>query len=320
MSNDETPMSAPPFAASLLAFESPCARPGCSHIFRYDGGNPLDGIAALVKAHRPHCAGHHFAATHKCATPWAPSIQTETQSSWAEYNGGTSYFGDACSMEDIDWASGEEGHICDTNDWGASNAIDHWNISWERTGGPVQNFCKAENAPPTASSNREFRFTYVAGQMDCKGTNNADELMHDCGSKISTPIAREREPTTRIKKSKPKKTARKEAERKAVLVNDPWTGLVEYYRVVCRGCGNTIMLDARSRFYPGLWEKHRGRCDGVKSGEPLPDLMIAWDPKSARGSKVRDTSETTDNSSMGDGSESVSSRSSLRRSCPRRRA
>ncbi|KAG1743464.1 hypothetical protein EDB19DRAFT_2024081 [Suillus lakei] len=33
--------------------------------------------------------------------------------------------------------------------------------------------------------------------------------------------------------------------------------------VRCRRCGKNISLDKRSRFYSGLWVKHRGKCPGI---------------------------------------------------------
>ncbi|KAJ6554873.1 hypothetical protein B0H19DRAFT_153332 [Mycena capillaripes] len=60
-----------------------------------------------------------------------------------------------------------------------------------------------------------------------------------------------------------KKTARSEAERRLTLETDEWTLSVAPHEVVCRGCRRTIKLDRRSRYYPGLWEKHRDRCEGV---------------------------------------------------------
>ncbi|KAJ6504552.1 hypothetical protein DFH09DRAFT_288741 [Mycena vulgaris] len=61
-----------------------------------------------------------------------------------------------------------------------------------------------------------------------------------------------------------KKTSHSEAERKAALEKDPWTLVVEPTKVVCRGCKLTVRLDRRSRYYPGLWHKHRDRCEDIK--------------------------------------------------------
>ncbi|KAJ7775341.1 hypothetical protein B0H16DRAFT_1712923 [Mycena metata] len=63
-----------------------------------------------------------------------------------------------------------------------------------------------------------------------------------------------------------KKGARTEAQRRALLKGDVWTKKVRPHSVDCRGCKQTIKLDGRSRYYPGLWEKHRERCNGVKIG------------------------------------------------------
>lgn len=63
---------------------------------------------------------------------------------------------------------------------------------------------------------------------------------------------------------KAQKTARSEAVRKALLEEDPWTLTVEPTQVECGGCNQIIKLDGRSRYYPGLWEKHRDRCEKVR--------------------------------------------------------
>ncbi|KAJ7608104.1 hypothetical protein DFH06DRAFT_1347139 [Mycena polygramma] len=77
-----------------------------------------------------------------------------------------------------------------------------------------------------------------------------------------------------------KKTARTEAQRLALLKADPWTLKVEPHYVVCRSCKHTISLDKRSRYYPGLWEKHRVRCvtKRVSSGFVDNDSVKAKTP------------------------------------------
>ncbi|KAJ7478971.1 hypothetical protein FB451DRAFT_1240274 [Mycena latifolia] len=60
-----------------------------------------------------------------------------------------------------------------------------------------------------------------------------------------------------------KKSSRSEAERRKTLETDEWTMDVTPHEVVCRGCRRSIKLDRRSRYYPGLWEKHRDRCEHV---------------------------------------------------------
>ncbi|KAJ7813660.1 hypothetical protein B0H14DRAFT_1011325 [Mycena olivaceomarginata] len=60
-----------------------------------------------------------------------------------------------------------------------------------------------------------------------------------------------------------KKTVRTETERRLALENGKWMLRVTPHEVDCRGCRRTIQLDRRSRYYPGLWEKHRDRCEEV---------------------------------------------------------
>ncbi|KAJ7035391.1 hypothetical protein C8F04DRAFT_529264 [Mycena alexandri] len=78
-----------------------------------------------------------------------------------------------------------------------------------------------------------------------------------------------------------KKSARSEAERRRALETDPWTLSVTPHEVVCRGCRRTIKLDRRSRYYPGLWEKHRDRCDHVIKIRDLtePEVPVDTSPQ-----------------------------------------
>jgi hypothetical protein len=54
-----------------------------------------------------------------------------------------------------------------------------------------------------------------------------------------------------------------EDERKETLEIDEYTDHVQPTSVRCRGCDKVICLDKRSRYYPGLWVKHRGKCRGI---------------------------------------------------------
>ncbi|KAG1740312.1 hypothetical protein EDB19DRAFT_1622049, partial [Suillus lakei] len=60
--------------------------------------------------------------------------------------------------------------------------------------------------------------------------------------------------------SKQKKT---EDQRKKELQSDEYTNNVRPTSVRCRGCHKDISLDKRSRYYSGLWDKHRGKCPGI---------------------------------------------------------
>ncbi|KAG2041123.1 hypothetical protein BDR03DRAFT_947076 [Suillus americanus] len=61
----------------------------------------------------------------------------------------------------------------------------------------------------------------------------------------------------------PSKRRKKKGERKEDLENDEYTEDVQPTSVWCRGCQKAISLDKRSRYYPGLWVKHRGKCPGI---------------------------------------------------------
>jgi hypothetical protein len=59
------------------------------------------------------------------------------------------------------------------------------------------------------------------------------------------------------------KRRKKEDQRKQELEDDEYTEDVQPKSVRCRGCQKAISLDKRSRYYPGLWVKHRGKCPGI---------------------------------------------------------
>jgi hypothetical protein len=63
------------------------------------------------------------------------------------------------------------------------------------------------------------------------------------------------------------KRRRKEDKRKEELEDDEYTEDVQPTSVRCRGCQKAISLDKRSRYYPGLWVKHRGKCPGIRKIE-----------------------------------------------------
>ncbi|KAF9232450.1 hypothetical protein BU15DRAFT_10973, partial [Melanogaster broomeanus] len=57
---------------------------------------------------------------------------------------------------------------------------------------------------------------------------------------------------------------RTEEQRKLQLEEDEYTSNVTPTTVVCVGCHKLISLDKRSRYYPGLWLKHKGKCPDVE--------------------------------------------------------
>ncbi|KAG1764134.1 hypothetical protein EDD22DRAFT_755702, partial [Suillus occidentalis] len=63
------------------------------------------------------------------------------------------------------------------------------------------------------------------------------------------------------------KQRKSEAQRKRELQDDVYTYSVRPTSVRCRGCHKEISLDKRSRYYPGLWTKHRKKCTRIQKME-----------------------------------------------------
>jgi hypothetical protein len=61
-----------------------------------------------------------------------------------------------------------------------------------------------------------------------------------------------------------KKSTMNEHEQKTTLEADKWALNVTPTSVKCVACSQTISLDKRSRYYPGLWLKHRRKCIELK--------------------------------------------------------
>ncbi|KAG1828615.1 hypothetical protein EV424DRAFT_1384483 [Suillus variegatus] len=61
-----------------------------------------------------------------------------------------------------------------------------------------------------------------------------------------------------------KQQRKSEGQRKQELEDDEYTYSVCPTSVRCRGCEKEISLDKRSRYYPGLWTKHREKCRGIR--------------------------------------------------------
>ncbi|KAJ6499479.1 hypothetical protein DFH09DRAFT_1336486 [Mycena vulgaris] len=233
MSQSQSAAPCPAPTPGFLPFESPCGRRGCPEIFKYEGIDPFGGLEALVKAHKPHCVSRILGATGRCDTGWQPSREMMEQ--WQQPNGGAVYTYRGQSV-----GATEE----DEMNWKASQT----NLVY-RT--------------PDASDDGDVHAS--DDEMSIRSRSDTPE----------PPCRKQKRPNKRRLPSKVplgphevhiKKSSHSEAYRKAALENDPWTQSVEPTKVVCAGCEKTIRLDQRSRYYPGLWEKHRDRCDDVEKG------------------------------------------------------
>ncbi|KAJ6573185.1 hypothetical protein DFH09DRAFT_1277251 [Mycena vulgaris] len=226
------PLSTP--AAGFLPFESPCGCRGCPEIFKYEGTDPFGGLEALVTAHKQHCVGRNLG----CDTGWQPSKEMTQQWHWQQPHGGAAetYRGQNVDtdQEDVDWKASQTRLMFRTPDESGDG-----NARASDDEMPIRSHSDAPGPP-------------------CRKQKRG-------GNKHRVP------PKTPLGPNEVhiKKTSNSEAHRKAALENDQWTLVVEPASVVCRGCKQAIALDKRSRYYPGLWDKHRDRCDGVKKERAL---------------------------------------------------
>ncbi|KAG2143744.1 uncharacterized protein EDB93DRAFT_1061347, partial [Suillus bovinus] len=89
-------------------------------------------------------------------------------------------------------------------------------------------------------------------------TPNALSPPHDSNGSMSATDGRHDGPFIRVADFR--KQRQTEAQRKQDLKDDEYTYNVRPISVMCRGCDKEISLDKRSRYYPGLWMKHRRKC------------------------------------------------------------
>ncbi|KAJ7611539.1 hypothetical protein DFH06DRAFT_1244408 [Mycena polygramma] len=218
-----------------LDISSYCTRRGCAHIFKCGGPRPFDDLATLAERHAPSCVAAEVSATHECAKEWWPSqavveLFLNPPDDPAMYRN----FGQ-CAPAPI----GANCTRCG-QDHPESNACDAElklleKLTAKNARAPVKRNTKKKSKAARKKPKPKPRSGLVF-------TANATTL------------------------NRKKKGARTEAQRRALLIADPWTLEVEPHHVVCRSCEHTISLDKRSRYYPGLWEKHRLRCVAKSAG------------------------------------------------------
>ncbi|KAJ6470913.1 hypothetical protein C8R45DRAFT_1165533 [Mycena sanguinolenta] len=309
---DQTPCPPRP------AFENPCGRRGCAHIFKCGGTNPVQDLAVLVARHAPHCIGRIISATHGCDTEAMVDLLHRQECDHTTDlrlgdNNATdfpdSYAGSEASTADLYMSDDlyvSEGEMpLDGPDFKRTVAVESINApaKFRRKLGnacvdatlagvetPVVERAVSPDISSTVPSRRRKRAEDPEADVDVDthdilvSSDGAFTVSISCGppTKRRKTAASASAPKSKSRFHKPKpmpapaattapptikkKGARTEAQRRAVLTNDPWTLTVGPQSVLCRGCRNTIQLDGRSRYYPGLWEKHRLRCEGVKKG------------------------------------------------------
>ncbi|KAG1897154.1 uncharacterized protein F5891DRAFT_548217 [Suillus fuscotomentosus] len=88
--------------------------------------------------------------------------------------------------------------------------------------------------------------------------DDAQSPIYDSSENVDAADGKQDEPLIQVAGSS--KQRKNEAQRKQELEDDKYTYDVRPTSVICRGCDREISLDKRSRYYPGLWMKHRGKC------------------------------------------------------------
>ncbi|KAJ7867832.1 hypothetical protein B0H13DRAFT_2351772 [Mycena leptocephala] len=248
MAHTDTPDSTPPPAESALVFENPCDRPGCPHIFKYAGTKPFQRLAALVAQHAPHCIGRNFGATHRCDTSWQPKAATLYRFYQLEDDPAMYHNFGQCRVIGVIEDCPKCGALHPDDDECQANADATMYESDDEI--PLRSVSAAKRCKKKA--------TFKSSRTPASGDNEKNAAMD---SPLLMPACK-------------KKGARTEAQRHAVLNADPWTTSVAPHHGVCRGCKHIIKLDGRSRYYPGLWEKHRLRCEWVKKGRAQEESSV----------------------------------------------
>ncbi|KAJ7199970.1 hypothetical protein GGX14DRAFT_660956 [Mycena pura] len=204
----------------------------------YAGTNPCADLATMVAAHRRHCVGRDLSGSQsrRCVLgKWQPPTYLAQQFKTSE----SAPHGQAAGV-------GGSHH-------GDRRTDGHWR--------PPQTDEDGDDAwDDVAPDGTTYRFA----EGSIARAERPPEPGHPSTRHPDAAPAAAYGDTNAYRWEKAKKTARKESERKALLEADPWAHAVSATEVVCGGCGQTIKLDARSRYYPGLWQKHRDRCDAVR--------------------------------------------------------
>ncbi|KAJ7204156.1 hypothetical protein GGX14DRAFT_647686 [Mycena pura] len=272
-----------PEDTAFLPFSSTCGRRGCTHVYAAAGLRPFAALAEQAAAHAPHCAGNSHGATHRCAIEWQPppgvlcAFDAERDESAPRLYHPADARRSATHRCAIEWQP-PPGALC-AFDAGRDENRDAPRPSCG--GERADEWVPAPQPAAIASANRKHsaRATWAQAPggtaahwhvaCQCVPDTQAQAAESPGGSARASsqddPAAAAASGTTSPAPApRKKKSARTEAERIALLAADAWALRFDAATVVCRGCARAIALDRRSRYYPGLWLKHRARCAGVR--------------------------------------------------------
>ncbi|KAJ7658157.1 hypothetical protein DFH06DRAFT_1196226, partial [Mycena polygramma] len=205
-----------------------CTRRGCAHISKCGGARLFDDPATLAQQCAPSCVAAEVSATHECDREWWPSqavieLFLNPPDDPALYRN----FGQCPPPLVVNCRRCGQDH-------------------------PESNACDAE-----LKLLEKLQAKNARAPVKRNNTKKSKAARKKPKPKPRSGLVFAANATTHNRK---KKTARTEPQRRALLMADPWTLEVGPHHVVCGSCTHTISLDKRSRYYPGLWEKHRARC------------------------------------------------------------
>ncbi|KAJ7290679.1 hypothetical protein C8J57DRAFT_1611817 [Mycena rebaudengoi] len=313
----------PPRSSTLGSFpvhQSHCGHKGCGYVFEYSGQDPFQALAVLIKAHALNCrAQKNCAAKRK---PWErppnarltwplktrAAFRCEMDSDEEEGPYGEYPDADSCATQhpencfSFPMPGPPRGMPTTTSDMPFPDLCSLYPPVADPSASPSTIIALGATFPasisPRATRSRA-RCTEVlmrpssptrekkrtSTQASKRQTTSKSSLRSGKGTRMPLP--------PRAKKLRTaKKTAHTEDERKAILENDVYTSGIGAHQVTCRGCGRTIRTDRRSTYYPGLWEKHRKRCRGVKKMEYEHEKKDATAAEAATSTPIASTSGT----------------------------
>ncbi|KAJ7327909.1 hypothetical protein DFH08DRAFT_967694 [Mycena albidolilacea] len=217
----------------LLAFRNTCGRRGCGHVFEYDGADPLGNIHRLVREHSPLCGGLRAESSisfwrqpERPPPPPPPPVEEASFRSSSASSVGSGA-GDTTRASSPSTATSASASLS--------------------TRPKRRTRARAPSATPSTAS----------GSSLSSVSSSASRLGIDIdGSSTAKGKGKSKSPNGASKSS------HTEPQRRALLAADPLIrpGSITPHTVGCAVCKKTIRLDRRSRYYPGLWVKHRVRC------------------------------------------------------------
>ncbi|KAF8553013.1 hypothetical protein OG21DRAFT_1311714 [Imleria badia] len=136
-------------------------------------------------------------------------------------------------------------------EWGVVNELvnEHWKACPRKPHASLAHMARTPTSPPDTA----IPLPPPTAQEQSSSSNSAAES-------VGSPII----PWTSTGCERKRRTLE---QRKLELEQDEYAENITTKSVVCRGCHKEISLDKRSKYYPGLWLKHRSKCLRIEKFE-----------------------------------------------------